>query len=153
MSDAVYAFQSAAVAQRFALYPPSVRTKMMAVRALIFSTAARTPGVGVLEETLKWGEPAYLTIASRSGSTIRIDWKPATPLQHGIYFNCQTTLVDTFRTLFPRDFRFDGNRALLLDLSQPMPSQELAFCIEAALTYKLRRGRNKGASHIRNGLA
>ena len=74
---------------------------MLLLRELIFATAAATPGVGALEETLKWGEPAYLTSATRSGSTIRLAWKPARPEQYAMFFNCQTTLVDTFRTLFP----------------------------------------------------
>ena len=33
----------------------------MFLRQLIFETAAATEVVGELEETLKWGEPSYLT--------------------------------------------------------------------------------------------
>ncbi len=68
---------------------------------MIFDVAASTEGVGAIEETLKWGEPAYLTTASKSGSTIRMDWKGKKPNQFAMYFNCKTTLVETFRTMFP----------------------------------------------------
>lgn len=69
-------FANLAVAAHFAAYPSDVRRRMMALRELIFTTAAATDGVGELEEVLKWGEPDYLTSKSRSGSTIRIDWNP-----------------------------------------------------------------------------
>ena len=108
---------------------------MLVVRELIFSVAADTPGVGAVEETLKWGEPAYLTPFSRSGSTIRIDWKPRAPEVCGVYFNCQTDLVERFRTLFADEFAFEGNRAVLMDLSKPLPASALRLCIAAALTY------------------
>ena len=71
---------------------------------MILTTAATTQGVGELQETLKWGEPAYVTAETGSGSTIRIDWKKSEPDQYAMYFNCNTNLVATFRTLFPHDF-------------------------------------------------
>ncbi|MDM5178073.1 DUF1801 domain-containing protein [Massilia sp. DJPM01] len=128
-------FANAAVQRTFDTYPASVRGKLMALRELIFATAASTDGVGPLEETLKWGEPAYLTSQSKSGSTIRIAWKKAAPSRYAIYFNCQTTLVDTFRSLFPHDFVFEGKRALVFDAAASVPADALAFCIASALTY------------------
>ncbi len=128
-------FQNTAVAQAFEAYPPAMRRQLLALRELIFRTAASTPGVGELEETLKWGEPAYLTTCSKSGSTIRIGWKKTRPTEYAMYFNCQTTLVDTFRSLFPDDFQFEGNRALVFQDSQAVPTDTLAFCVAAALTY------------------
>jgi hypothetical protein len=128
-------FADAEVERVFAGYPSAVRKKLLAVRALIFQVAASTPGVGALEETLKWGEPAYLTSETRSGSTVRIAWKKAKPTQYAIYFNCQTTLVDTFRTLFPDELRFEGKRAIVFDEGNALPTDAIAFCIAAALTY------------------
>ncbi|MBI2768586.1 MAG: DUF1801 domain-containing protein [Burkholderiales bacterium] len=128
-------FASPAVAEAFASYPAGVRRKLLALRELILRTAAATEGVGPLEETLKWGEPAYLTAASKSGSTVRIAWKKSAPSQYAMYFNCQTTLVDTFRTLFPREFKFEGNRAIVFEQADAVPSDALAFCVAAALTY------------------
>jgi len=134
-------FKNPAIAAHFAAYPGDVRRRMMALRELIFATAAQTEGVGELEEALKWGEPAYLTSQSKSGSTIRIDWKAREPSRCAMYFNCQTDLVDTFRTLFPNDFRFEGNRALVFECDHALPSDALALCIAAALTYHRRRRR------------
>lgn len=79
-------------------YPVAASARLVALRQLIFDTASKIEGVGELEETLKWGEPAYLTTQTQSGSTIRIDWKQSTPDQYSMYFNCQTS----FRQLLPK---------------------------------------------------
>jgi hypothetical protein len=137
-------FAHAGVEARFANYPHPARRQLMALRELIFRTAADTEGVGEIEETLKWGEPAYVT-RSKAGSTVRLDWKPNDPGHCAMYFNCQTTLVDTFRTLFPQEFRFEGNRALLLPVQGRMPQDALALCIAASLTYHLQKRRARAA--------
>ena len=137
-------FQQSTVKEVFDTYPAPIRTKLMALRQLIFETAAQTSGVGELEETLKWGEPAYLTSKTKSGSTLRIAYKANKPSQYVMYFNCQTTLVETFRTMFPNDFQFEGNRALVFELSQKPPKKELAWCIAAALTYHRHRQKKGG---------
>jgi Domain of unknown function (DU1801) len=133
------ALQSAQVAKMFETYPSAMRERLLSLRALIFEVAGEHPAVGELEETLKWGEPAYLTSASKSGTTIRIAWKAKQPNQVSMYFNCQTNLVETFRTLFPTGLQFVGNREIVLPLAQKLPRAELALCIEAALTYHQRR--------------
>ena len=133
-------FANAAVAQSFAAYPPNMRRKLLALRELILKTAASTEGVGEIEETLKWGEPAYLTPASKSGSTIRLGLVKSSPSQYALYFNCKTTLVDTFRTLFPGELRYEGNRAIVLDVADAVPRDALSFCIQAALTYHRKKG-------------
>jgi hypothetical protein len=67
------------VARVFNRYPKKMKQKLMKLRELIFDVAAKTKDVGRLEETLKWGEPAYLTSESKSGSLIRIDVKKSNP--------------------------------------------------------------------------
>jgi hypothetical protein len=119
----------------FASYPAAIRSKLMALRQLIFDTAAATDGVGPIEETLKWGEPAYLTTVTGSGSTIRLGWKLSAPERYAINFHCRTTLVDTFRVMFADDFTFEGNRAIVFKASDPVPMQPMAACIAMALTY------------------
>lgn len=123
------------VAKIFAAYPPAIRAKLMTVRQLIFDVAAMTEGVEPLQETLKWGEPAYLPQARRIGSAIRLGWKRSAPERCAVHFHCKTTLIGTFRTLFADEFAFEGNRALLLKLSDPLPKQSLAACLAMALTY------------------
>ncbi|MHA1572057.1 MAG: DUF1801 domain-containing protein, partial [Alphaproteobacteria bacterium] len=66
-------FQHPDVAAVFDAYPAALRRRLMALRQLIFETAALSEGVGPLTETLKWGQPSYLTQQSGSGTTIRID--------------------------------------------------------------------------------
>lgn len=110
---------------------------MVYLRQLILDVAANVDGVGELEETLKWGEPSYLTSTSKSGTTIRIDWKSKSPQYYALYINCNTTLVDTFRSLFPNELRCEGNRAIVFDVGQPLPEQALRVCIALALRYHL----------------
>ncbi len=131
-------FKSKSVAAKFDSYPPQARRQLLALRELVFRVANETPGVGEIEETLKWGEPAYFT-TSNTGSTVRMDWKPKQPERYAMYFHCRTNLVETFRTLFPNDFQFEGNRALVFCLDEKVPVDSLSYCIAASLTYHLRR--------------
>lgn len=143
------AFASSSVAAAFAAYPRNIRKRLLFLRQLVFSTAAATDGVGVIEETLKWGQPAYLTRESRTGSTIRIDCRKADPQTYAMYFHCQTDLIHRFRTLFPKTFAFEGNRAIVFHEDEAVPVRELEVCIAAALTY--RRTRNIGSAARKNG--
>ena len=120
----------------FAAYPRAVKAKLLALRRLIFDTAKITSGVGALEETLKWGQPSYLTPETKSGSTIRIDQVKPDADQVAVYFHCQTNLVETFRELYPK-LTYSGNRAILLDASGKLPEAELRHCVGLALTYHL----------------
>ena len=130
----------AEVAAIFAGYPAGIRHKLKEVRQLIFEVAKTTEGIAPLQETLKWGGPAYLPAKPRIGSTVRLGWKRSAPEHCAVYFHCQTTLIGTFRTLFADEFAFEGNRALLLRPSEPLPEAPLAACVAMAFTYH----RNKG---------
>jgi hypothetical protein len=77
----------------FAEYPNAIRKKMLELRALVIETASEIEGIRELEETLKWGEPSYLT---KYGSTLRMDWKSKNPGQYAMYFKCTSRLVETF---------------------------------------------------------
>ena len=138
-------FQSTEVATKFDSYPSSVRQELLRLRELIFKVSQSTPEVGEIEETLKWGEPAYLT-KSGSGSTIRMDWKAKKPHEYALYFNCNTTLVETFMTLFPNDFVFEGNRALVFTMGSSPRQDALRFCLSAALTYNSTKRRHDMAA-------
>ena len=127
----------------FNKFSPVVRQKLMQLRKLIFDTAAATEGVGELEETLKWGQPSYLTKVSKSGSTIRISREKKTAADFAIYFKCQTSLVATFKELYPNKFRYEGNRAILFNVDDKIPGPELSHCIALALTYHLNKKKKK----------
>ncbi|MEM6365454.1 MAG: DUF1801 domain-containing protein [Planctomycetota bacterium] len=119
----------------FDAYPKAYRAGMLALRQLIFNVASSIDDVGEIEETLKWGEWSYLTTVSKSGSTIRIDWKPSNPNVYAVYFRCQTNLVEQFRKDFPDQFHFEGNRALMFAVDAPIPVAPLSKCIATGLTY------------------
>ena len=129
----------ASVAGALSVFPKHVRRRLLEVRDLIFETAADIEGVGLLTETLKWGEPAYLTEATRSGSTIRLGWFRSSERECAVLFNCRTTLVDDFRERFPGVFAYEKNRAILLDAREPLPKAPLSACLGMALTYHRRR--------------
>lgn len=127
-----------AVAVALGRYPERVAERLLEVRALIFAVAAETEGVGPLTETLKWGEAAYLTAATRSGSTIRLGATKAAPDRGAVFFNCRTSLIEMGRSHFGDVLDFEGNRAVLLPVSVALPEGALGSCIAAALTYHRR---------------
>jgi len=117
---------------KLANYPDKVQGKLLNLRELINQTASEIPEIKYLEETLKWGEPSFLT---KNGSTIRMDWKKATPDEYKLYFKCTSRLVETFRMVFGDFFNYEGNRAIIFKLDQKVPEAEIKKCITAALTY------------------
>jgi hypothetical protein len=127
------------VAGALSVFPEHVRARLLEVRDLVFETGANIEGVGPLTETLKWGEPAYLTEATRSGSTVRLGWFRSSEREGAVLFNCRTTLVDDFRERFPGVFAYEKNRAILLDAREPLPKAPLSTCVGMALTYHRRR--------------
>lgn len=129
------AFDKAEVAAVFHSYPDAVRAKLLFIRELIFDTAVATPNVGHIEETLKWGQPSYLTLKPKSGTTIRIDAENAQAGQIGIYFHCQSSMIPTIRQQYATQFKYDGNRAILFDQDDDLPEKALRHCISLALTY------------------
>ncbi len=120
------------VDEKFKSYSKEIKTKLNHLRNLIIETANENDSIDEIEETLKWGEPSYI---AKKGSTIRIDWKPKTPEQYAIYFKCTSKLVVTFRELYGDTFKYEKNRAILFDMNDTIPEQQLKDCIDMALTY------------------
>lgn len=127
------------VAAVFDSYPKHIRDKLMVLRQLILETAAATDRVGDIEETLKWGEPSYLTPQTKSGSTIRLGWKAAEADHYAMYFKCTANLVPAFRERFPTEFTYGGDRSIVFKLDEQVPVKELRSCIALALTYHLNK--------------
>lgn len=113
-------------------YPDIVQDKMKFLRKLVIETAEDIQEITNLEETLKWGEPSFLT---KTGSTLRIDWKDKTPNQYQMYFKCTSRLVETFKLVFGDLFEYEKNRAIIFQLDQEIPITELKKCIKATLMY------------------
>ncbi|MCF7560443.1 DUF1801 domain-containing protein [Sabulilitoribacter multivorans] len=116
----------------FNRYPKTVKKQMLNLRKLVLKTASQIDSVEKLEETLKWGEPSYIT---KHGSTLRMDWKAKNPNQYAMYFQCTSSLVSTFKTIYKNTFKYEGKRAILFDLNDNIPEAELKHCISLALTY------------------
>lgn len=116
----------------FSRYPASVRGKLENLRRIVLEAAEAADMVTAVEETLKWGEPSFVT---KIGSTIRIDWKEKMPDQYAMYFQCTSKLVPTFRMAYNNLFEYEGSRALIFPMDESLPESELKSCITAALTY------------------
>ena len=123
----------------FSVYPKPVRTKLLALREMIFDVAKKTMGVGKLEEALRWGQPSYLTPETGSGSTIRIDHIKNEPDKYAIYFICTSGLIEDFKALYKDEMKFVGNRSIVFDIEDRLPEAALRHCISLALTYHLRK--------------
>ena len=112
-------------------YPKPFQKKMLHLRKLVLQTSKEL-GLEDMEETLKWGEPSYLT---KHGSTVRMDWKKKKPDQYAIYFKCTSKLVKTFKEIYPDTFSYETTRAMVFKLDDKVPTKELKHCISLALTY------------------
>ena len=132
-------FSDSAVAEVFATYAPAPRKKLIELRDIIYQVAATTVGVGTLGEALRWQQPSYLTPETGSGSTIRIDAVKGQPDRYAMYFHCQTGLVDHFKQIYPNTFKYEGNRAMIFNVADELPQDELRHCVSLALTYHQRK--------------
>ncbi|MGX9351821.1 DUF1801 domain-containing protein [Shimia sp. W99] len=123
------------VAAAFEAFAPDEREMLLQLRRLILEVAAENKGVGRIEEMLKWGQPAYLTPETKSGSTIRL----GVPKSGGIaiFAHCQTSIISDFDAVFPGDFTLDGNRAVLLPTDADLPLDALRMLIRSGLIYHL----------------
>jgi hypothetical protein len=123
----------------FSAFPKPVRQKLLVLRQMIFDVAKKTPGVGELEEALRWRQPSYLTLETGSGSTIRIDQIKNEPDKYAMYFICTSGLVEDFKELYKGQMKFEGNRSIVFSAGDRLPEAALRHCISLALTYHLRK--------------
>lgn len=125
-------FGDEGVRAKFEAYPPAIRTKLLRLRRLILETAGSHGLLDTLQESLKWGEPSYL---AKGGSAVRIDWKSASPDRYAMYFQCQTSLVSTFREVHGQALEFEGNRAIVFRRAAAVPVRPVKHCVSLALRY------------------
>ncbi|ATW02970.1 DUF1801 domain-containing protein [Sphingopyxis sp. BSNA05] len=119
--------------------PEQIAKRLVQLRQLVLEVARENPAIGPLEETVKWGEPAFLTAASGSGTTVRIHRHKKSPDTYALYVHCQTDLVERYRQLYGEELTFDGNRAVLFDSKEELPTEAVRHCIAMALTYHLQK--------------
>ena len=96
------------------------------------------PEVGAVTETLKWGQPAFLTNQTKSGTTIRLGCSDDADTI-SLFVHCQTSLVGEWRERYGDDLTFVGNREIAVPIDKPLPRAPLQHCIAMALTYHSRK--------------
>ncbi len=134
-------FLQGGVKQAFERFDDPARARLLELRELILDEAARHPEIGEVRETLKWGQPSYLPVKPRTGTTLRIGSHSASDDRVGLYFTCNSSLADDYQQLYPGVFEYEGRRAILLGLSGALEEKPLRHCIALALTYHLNKKR------------
>lgn len=125
-----------AVADAIAANPTESQAGLWALRRLILETAATLPDVGRVEECLKWGQPAFTTPDTKSGSTLRI----GCPKDGGfaLYAHCQTSIISDFSSTFQGLDKIEGNRAVMFRHVDEIDTNRHSHLIASALRYHLR---------------
>ena len=126
-------FSNSSVESAFLSLPHEHQLAALQLREWIHEEADGMSATGGIEESLKWGQPAFLPVKPKVGSTIRV-WRHDE--QHvALYFNCQSTLVEDFIFLFADELQYSGNRAIVFSVDTPLPEVLVRQCIRMALYY------------------
>ena len=81
----------------FEAFPDAFHQPLRDLRQLILETAESDPRVGALQETLKWGQPSWLPVRPRVGTTIRLG-TDRSGAHLALFFHCQTSVIRNFRS-------------------------------------------------------
>jgi len=114
------------------------RDALWACRNLFHDTAEQAE-IGPLDESLKWGQPAWRPRAPRTGSTLRMGWSAGQPQQLMLFVDCKTDLAARMRDIYPDVGENDGRRRIALDLEGPLPEQAIAHLAQMTFCYHLSR--------------
>ncbi len=123
-------FQNDVAKCAFAAFPTIARDGLLEIRHLNFAVA-EAENVGAFEESLKCGQPAYLTSERKL---------PTPPLRLGVpkiggyalFVHCQWPLIADARTVFDDAFTYEGNRAVLFDVHAQITKTPLPLLIAQA---------------------
>lgn len=116
-------------------FPDQARAMAMTLRDLIFSVAWDNPQIGEIEETLKWGQPSYLTPQTKAGSTLRVGM--AKQGGAALFAHCATDIISTYASTFPGTDQIEGNRAVIFTSPDKIVPERLRLLIYHGLTYHL----------------
>jgi len=126
----------------YAKYDPKQRAVLLDLRNLIFETAASDARIGSLTETLKWGEPAYLTEETKSGSTLRIGYSKLSE-SPALFVSCSTSLLTTLQELDTKQtLQYHGLRDIGVPKVTSRNKDMIRTCILKTFTYHLDKKRN-----------
>lgn len=107
---------------------------LLRLRDLIFDVASGLPEIGDLSETLRWGQPAYVT-SKRAGASLRLGVPKSGSF--ALYTHCQTPLIADFAMAFPKMDKIEGARAILFDDPSQIDPIRHGMLIKSVLTYHL----------------
>lgn len=118
----------------FDSFTDETRASAMVLRDLIIAVADETPEADAVEETLRWGQPAYVT---KKGSTLRI----GVPKSGGcaLYAHCQSNIISSYAAAFPGADVIEGNRAVIFAHVDDIDVGRLRMLVHHALTYHQKR--------------
>lgn len=119
------------IAQKFNTYPEEAANLAFRLKDLLYEVATNEK-IDIIEESFKWGEPCF---KAPDGSPVRMDWKEKSPENFYIFFICSTKLIETFKELYRDILEFEGNRAIVLKISDQQPTIILKHCLSLALRY------------------
>ncbi|MBL4871282.1 MAG: hypothetical protein JKX72_10050 [Robiginitomaculum sp.] len=54
-------------------YPAPLKKRLLAVRELVLTIAKASDHIGVIEESVKWGQVSFATVRPKSGTPVRLD--------------------------------------------------------------------------------
>ncbi len=129
------------VEEKLAAYPEALALRLQQIRDLVQAVATSDKAIGMIEQSLKWGQISFATLPAqpgrpKSGTPIRIDGDGAGGT-YSLFVPCSTNLIEGFRTVHPHMFNYHGNREIRLELNKPLPETELSMFIATALRYYL----------------
>lgn len=124
----------AEIADTLSTFPEHVQQEMQAIRDRIFALSEEDPNIGEIEEALKWGEISFLTVRPKSGTTVRLGYRPAKD-KLAVFVNCQTSLIADFKEEFSDAFEYEKNRALLFTPKDQSNAHLLEEFLNRALKY------------------
>ena len=129
-------FASAEIAAVFDAQNSQSRKGLLTLRDLVFDVGDDLPQIGKIHEALRWGQPAYLTPETKSGTTLRL----GIPKSGGfaMFVHCQTRLISDYKAAFPDVTNIEGNRAVLFKYATEIDPNRQKWLIRQALTYHLK---------------
>lgn len=120
-------------------YDEAERRVLLALRNLILQTAAEDERIGPLTETLKWGEPAFLTEETKSGSTLRLG-RSSLSKTPALFVNCSTPLLAHLQEIDQGGvLEYHGLRDIAVPEITSRNRSMIQTCIRRTLTYHLER--------------
>lgn len=115
-------------------YPAPLKTRLLAMRELVLAIAETSDHIGMIEESVKWGQVSFATVRPKSGTPLRLGGD-ADVGTYSLFVPCSTRLISDFRDHSADMFDYHGNREIRLTIDTPLPKPELSLFISAALSY------------------